>query len=325
MNDNECIRESIKVLNEFYNGTEKDQLFAQYQLVKYYLVGYGAIPKDPVKARRLLRQYIYRTKFEDGNAVMDYVDMLLKNGGDEAEKEAYDIALSLSLLGNVDFIRKVSVMQREGKGIDPSLDSAIETLTTAISDHSELSPDLAFLLIKRGQEIDYEKIPQLVENNEDSLSLYCMAIYYSKGPNKDLDLAIDYMRSSANLGLGWASNEVVDLLIQRGSADDLEEAFKRASDLFEQKDAAGTRRLSIMYYSGIGIEPDKEKSIIIMRNAISFGDKVAKEKLINMLIEENSLDSLKEALRLCESINPRKRNALENRINQGIQELRESV
>ena len=105
----------------------------------------------------------------------------------------------------------------------------------------------------------------------------------------------------------------------------MEEAFKRASDLFEQKDAAGTRRLSIMYYSGIGIEPDKEKSIIIMRNAISFGDKVAKEKLINMLIEENSLDSLKEALRLCESINPRKRNALENRINQGIQELRESV
>ena len=108
-----------------------------------------------------------------------------------------------------------------------------------------------------------------------------------KGVERDLDKAIALMRQAANKNIGWAKNELIDLLLKRNQEEDLNEAFELASDFSTKGDPSATGRLARMYRDGKGVEKDLNKAIELMRQAADS----------NILWAKNELDAMMKKMK----------------------------
>jgi|GEM_PF-5402553 len=118
------------------------------------------------------------------------------------------------------------------------------------------------------------------------------------GVKKDIDRAINFMRNAVNSENGQPNNDYVDLLIQRGNDNDLEEAFCRARDYANRGDHGSKWRLSRMYRDGKGVQKDLDKAIELMREVALRRISWSRNEFVDMLHMRGKESDLKEAFNI---------------------------
>ena len=90
--------------------------------------------------------------------------------------------------------------------------------------------------------------------------------YEGKGTEKNIDMAIEWMRKATDK-IGWTKNELTDMLLERSTNNDLEEAYTICSEFAKTGNAGAMGRLGRMYYEGKGVTKNMEKAIEWMGKA----------------------------------------------------------
>lgn len=112
-----------------------------------------------------------------------------------------------------------------------------------------------------------------------------ISLMYRKGigTKKNLDYSIEWMRKAVESRESMSWNEFVDCLLERGTEEDLEEAFTIATD-FATDGAPGINiRLARMYRDGKGTTRDLDKAIEWMQIAYQNEEQWSWNELIDLL------------------------------------------
>jgi FOG: TPR repeat, SEL1 subfamily len=224
-------------------------------------------------------------------AKIELFDLLWKRGSDKDFEEAFVlISAHVADGGDGRAIGRLARAYREGKGVEKNTDTAIITMRKATQKNIGWAKNELFdLLWKRGSDKDFEEAFVLISayvaerNDEEAAGRLARAYRDGKGVRKDSDKAIEYMRTPAE-NIGWANNELTDLLLERSNVGDVDEAYNVCLKFAEKGNTGAMGRLGRMYYHGIGVTKDVAKAIEWMKKAAE--DKVVWGKeLDKMLID----------------------------------------
>jgi len=117
---------------------------------------------------------------------------------------------------------------------------------------------------------------------------------------QDLVEASEWMRKAADKNVGWAKNELFDILWKRGSEEDLKDALALISvHAMEGKDAGSMARLAQMYKNGKGVKKDIFTSIKFIEEATKM-DFRWRYQLMMTLLESSTNENGKRAFELCQ-------------------------
>jgi len=173
--------------------------------------------------------------------------------------------------GDTTAMGRLARAYRDGKGVEKNLDLAIEWMTKAKEKNLKWTRlELADLLIKRGIETDQNKAYALCselagEGHAGAMGRLGRMYRDGKGVEKNLDLAIEWMRIAAETRP--VKNELMDMLWMRGNPEDYTEMRDVALTAVKEEDAGAMGRLGRMYRDGKGVEKDVNKAIDWMRIA----------------------------------------------------------
>ena len=129
-----------------------------------------------------------------------------------------------------------------------------------------------------------------------------------KGVEKDLDKAAEWMRKASNAGIGWAKNELFDILWRIGTPESYREMISVATAFAELGDGNAMGRIGRAYRDGKGVEKDLDKAAEWMRKAM---DKawLWGVDLSDLLLKSPKKKDHEEAFKICSSLV--KRNSAE--------------
>jgi len=220
-------------------------------------------------------------------AKIELFDMLWKRGGENDLKEALEIASSLSLRGEGLAEGRFARAYRDGKGVKKNLDKAIELMRNSADKNIEWATvELFDMLWKRGTDKDFEEAFQLVSTPHfvrDNRIVIRLAKAYrcGRGTKKDLDKSIEIMREVTKIEGKW-TNELSDILEERGAVEDIKEAYEIRMEIAEMGDVGAMGKLGRMYRDGKGVKKNLDKATEWMKKAVE-KDKSWKKEFEDML------------------------------------------
>ncbi len=253
-------------------------------------------PDDPWSMMRLARMYRDGTGIEKN---IDFAKSLFAKAADMGVDKAKDELIKLVITYNMDE-GDVTKLAEDPEYIyqcakrlasDPTkVDEAISEYLKIVDYKPAAVNECADLLVKRNRKGDSEKAFSMVKSASDSGNLWAqgrVARFYRDGIHveADLDVAIGYMRIPAERGIKWAREEMVAMLLDRGEADDIREAFSLRQDGAYEEDGWSQIHLARMYRDGVGTDRDLGKAILLMRSASKKGISQAKVELRRLLTE----------------------------------------
>ncbi len=150
-------------------------------------------------------------------------------------------------------------------------------------------------------------IEKASEGNSEFQARAARAYRDGKGVVKDLNKAAEWMRRAADQNLGWAKNELFDILWRIGTPKSYSEMIRVATSFAASGDGGAMGRLGRAYRDGKGVGKDLNKAAEWMRKAADQNIRWAHWELFDILWRINTPESLKEmierALPLAESGN----------------------
>ena len=275
------------------NYSESDQKTLPPDEMKNYIHEIGNTETFDIGLKRL------RLAANDHNewALNELIDQLTNRGSNEDLKELFSLCKS-NKDNNPELQLKLARMYRDGKGTKKNIDKAIESYRIAeFNNVAKSGHELIDILLKRGKEDDYNEALSLCikyTKNDDSYAKGLLARMYrdGHGVKKDLDRAIDLMQEASSSKIGFAKNELIDLLLERGTPDDEIKAFHLASQYSKEGNAWSQARLARLYARGIGVEKNLDTAIELMTNAEAQGVIFARRELIDLKIERGKPEDL---------------------------------
>ena len=122
-----------------------------------------------------------------------------------------------------------------------------------------------------------------------------------RGVNQDLNLAAEWMRKSAGKNVGWAKNELFDILWRINTPESKEEMIKVASDFAVKGDGNAMGRMGRAYRDGRGVPKDLVKSAEWFRKALPKNIWWTNE-FFDVLWVINTPESLKEMMNVIQPL-----------------------
>ncbi len=129
---------------------------------------------------------------------------------------------------------------------------------------------------------------------DDSYLLATVGRMYRDGNGavKDEAKALDMIDRAFDSGAEWVRNDLIDLLLGRGSDADCKKAFVLARE--KQNDPWTEFRLARMYRDGKGTRANIDKAIRLMRDARDHGVAMAIPEMDELLYRRRSPEDLRE-------------------------------
>lgn len=241
------------------------------------------------EAIELLRE-IYR-KYDIPWVKHELTDFLARSTDPKERSEAYRIC-RLSSSKDPEMKFKLARMYKMGIGTGKDMDKYMVNLKELMLGGSNKAKyEWIRNVIDRKVSDEYEEALKLLDESDSQLRGYLAKMYSrGQGVKQDLDKAIELMGSSAEDGLGWARNELTDLLVQRNKGDDVKQAFEKCSDFASEGDLWAKGRLARMYRYGIGTKKDMDKAKSLMSEAAEGGVPWARKEIEEILKDEISAD-----------------------------------
>ena len=122
-----------------------------------------------------------------------------------------------------------------------------------------------------------------------------------KGVPRDLVEAAEWMRRSADLNVGWAKNELFDILWKINTPESLKEMISVAIGFADKGDGGAMGRLGRAYREGKGVPRDLVKAAEWMRKARDRNVQWAEWELMDILWRTGTVDSLTEMRGIADS------------------------
>jgi len=200
----------------------------------------------------------------------------------------------------------ISKAYLDGRIVKKNIDKAIKFKRMSLEETGRGKKELAGMLTIRAADSDTREAHQIYselagKGDTDAMGMLGRMYRDGKGTKKDLDAAIEWMRKAADGGIGWAKNELTDMLIIRGTKDDIAEAFTVCSGFARTGDAHALGRLGRMYRDGKGIERDNNEAVRLMRAAF-YKHAGWTIEFIDMLIIRGTDSDLREAFEMCSEL-----------------------
>ena len=121
-----------------------------------------------------------------------------------------------------------------------------------------------------------------------------------KGVGKDLVKAAEWMRKAADQDLGWAKNELFDILWRINTPESLSEMIEVGKAFADTGDGAAMGRIGRAYRDGRGVAQDLSIAADWMRKARTRKIGWADWELVDILFRMNTSESNSEAVSIAQ-------------------------
>lgn len=234
-------------------------------------------------------------KFNIGKSKNLAIDLLLERKANGDIERAFEMCKSFAKEGDPWAQLRLARMYRHGLGTKTDIEKSYKLLVDAyVSGVKDAKYELISLIVTNDKEL--EKMSDTIDLTNDADYRYQKARELSKDPS-NLDEAISLLKGAPEKNKSEAINLLIDLLLKRGSDEDLKEAF----DLCESNiDNLWTRgRLSRLYRDGIFVQQDLDKAIDLMSEPAHNGINWARNEYADMLMLRGGNSDYKEAFSVC--------------------------
>ncbi len=221
-------------------------------------------------------------------AKWEYYEILWKINTPESLKTMIEYGQTESDKGNMEIKARLARAYRDGKGVEKDLRKAADLMKETHAGNPQWSKwEYIDILWKiNTPETDKEMfdfaIPYAKSGQKDIQGLVGRMYRYGRGADKDIDLAAEWLRKASNQNLGWAKNELFDVLWSIGKPDTDKEMYSIASAFAASGDGGAMGRLSKCYRDGRGVKKDLDKAKMWMSKAVDKGVPWAKKELESM-------------------------------------------
>ena len=258
--------DSIKESASFIPLFEKsDNICMIERAVKAYKYGLG-VQRNPSAAIELLKSFDYHISPE---LAIELAELLQKRNVGSDARDSIAI-LKEQNTDNPKVLFLIACSYRDGKGLEKDIDKAKDLFRKAIALNYKPASNALFDILYASESVDdnAEAVEVIRPNAErgDGYAMGRLARVYrdGKGLEKDLDRAIDLMESASQRGVPWASSEVIQCYLERGTQHDLEYVYQWAVEETNNGNRDAMRVLSLFYRDGIIVEKNQEKAIELM-------------------------------------------------------------
>ena len=225
----------------------------------------------------------------------------LSLGGHEAEV-TFQMILEMSGLNDarVDYLLAIAYLN--GYGTEQNCAKSAYYYRKAISEGSKASYMELFDTLWRINTPESLKemvdlaLPLAESGNRDMCGRMGRAYRDGRGVPKNLGIAADWMRKAADQNLGWAKNELFDILWRMGTPESYKEMISVATAFAEAGDSGAMGRVGRMYRDGKGVGKDLNKAAEWMRKAADKNVGWAKNELFDILWKIDTPEALEEML-----------------------------
>ena len=192
---------------------------------------------------------------------------------------------------------------RDGKGIDKNLEKA-EQIMAELQKNGIHTYDMEYvdLIYKRNKKSDFDKatniLNRMIQGDPEAYGKLGRAYRDGKGVEKDLSKAIELLEHAANNKVGWARNELFDILYSSDDENDHKKAVEIISITADKNDRYALPRLGKAYRDGKGVEKDLDKALDCFERSYEAGVQNSGLEMINTLIERSYKGDLEKAFRI---------------------------
>jgi len=223
-----------------------------------------------------------------GWAKNELFDILWRIGTPESYKEMISVATAFAEAGDSGAMGRVGRMYRDGKGVGKDLNKAAEWMRKAADKVHGWKNDLFDILWEIGTPESYKEMISLAKefakSGDARISARLGRAYRDgKGVGKDLNKAAEWMRKAADKNVGWAKNELLDILWQIGTPESYSQMKKLAEKFAETGDGEAMGHIGRMYRDGKGVGKDLNKAAEWMQKAADKNIEWAKNEFFDIL------------------------------------------
>jgi|GEM_PF-7077324 len=213
-----------RMINDLKELIDRESSEAYGALARLYRTG-TYFGKDLNKAAEWMR------KAAEGNvgwAKNELFDILWHIGTPESHKEMISIATEFAKEGDGGAMIRIGRAYREGKGFEKDQKQALEWMFKASEKTWQFGRELVDNLLRSTKEEHHKEAfkvcLRLTKERNDAQIMGRLARIYrdGKGVDKDLDLAAEWMRKAADGNVGWAKNELFDILSKKNNNDKID-------------------------------------------------------------------------------------------------------
>jgi lipopolysaccharide cholinephosphotransferase len=231
---------------------------AMMRLGRAYRDGKG-VEKDLDEAAEWMRKAAEK---DVGWAKNELFDILWRIGTPESYNEGISVAKGFADEGDGGAMMRLGRAYRDGKGVEKDLDEAAEWMRKASEKIWWLGREFVDNLMRSDKEEHHKEAfkvcTQIIEKHDDGETWGRLGRAYrdGKGVEKDLDEAAEWMRKAAEKDVGWAKNELFDILWRIGTPESYNEGISVAKGFADEGDGGAMMRLGRAYRDGKGVEKD---------------------------------------------------------------------
>ena len=176
----------------------------------------------------------------------------MKSSCNAARKLIFELCNSNS--NNPFFYKYLSLMYRDGVGIEPNISEALRWMKKAASCDVKLKKDLFNMLLESKDPTSKTEVIRLCEESSD-MSWACghLGRVYRDGANveKDLDKSICWYRKAYSMNKRHWVREFCNVLHARGSNQDMLEILSLSDSIRQSKSAVLCEYISNIYLEGV--------------------------------------------------------------------------
>ena len=281
LKDSETDKEMFNLIESLQNKRSAEY---QIRLSRCYRDGRG-IKKDLDKASKLMKDAANQN---NDQAKIEYYDILWDINTPESHYLMVEFGQKESDSGNLELRARLARAYRDGKGVDKDLKKAAELMRTVLSDKPmwarwEYIDILYTIDTPAANEEAFAYLNSVIESGNKQYEARLARCYRDgKGTEVDVEKAIYYMRLAANKDLGWAKNQLFDLLWNCNNKEYDREAYLVIKPFAESGNGNAMRRLAKCYRDGRGVTVDLTMAEEWMSKAVDKKVKGTMDELIQI-------------------------------------------
>ncbi len=249
--------------------------------------------------------YLLKGRVEDEWTRGLYLNALYKASTPESLEEYVRVSSEYSRRSDPSASLFLGRAYRDGKGVEINLDKASELMRESLSAGNERAiGDFLGVLWRIRTPEAYDELFQTAlryaEKGNSTAMLWCGRAYRDgKGTVQDLARASDCLRE-ASKRMGWAKNELFDVLWKIGTPEAYEEMIGVAESHAATGDGNAIGRLGKAYREGKGVDTDLSKALEYLREASGKGVGWAKNELFDTLWMVGTHEAYEEMIQVAE-------------------------
>jgi TPR repeat protein len=200
-------------------------------------------------------------------------DILWKIDTPDSRKEMIAVATAFADRGNADAMGRLGRAYRDGKGVEKNLDLAADWMRKAADKNVAWAKNELFdILWKIDTPESKEEMISVAAAFADTgdggaMGRLGRAYRDGRGVQQDLDTAAEWMRKAAEKNVGWAKNELFDILWKIDTPESKYEMIAVATAFAGTGDGNAMGRLGRAYRDGRGVQQDLDTAAEWMRKA----------------------------------------------------------